>query len=216
MASAGSAGAAGLQAPCDNRNGAGGAGGAAQNLSLLAGGGGGGSGGGCGPPYCTNGGAPGGSGGGAALFGTTGDFTITSTGSINADGANGGCCAGASGGGGAGGDLWFETGGVWTNDGTVSAQGGNGGAFPTGSGNYYTFGGNGSGGYVMIDPTQIVNNGIIDVAGGGSSNTGGVTLDGTLSGTGAIEGSAAPEPSVFWLAAVPLAWLIAQRRFSKA
>lgn len=100
-----------------------------MNLLVFAGGSGGGGGGAC-LVYCSDPGADGGDGGGAVFFGTPGNFTITSTGSITANGWAGGYGGGdydAPRGGGAGGYLWFSASGTWTNDGVVSATGGPGG-----------------------------------------------------------------------------------------
>jgi hypothetical protein len=177
------------------------------NLSIFTGGSGGGGGGSC-VVFCSSAGALGGDGGGALYFGTSGDFTVT--GAISASGWAGVHAGGdwdGAGGGGAGGYLWFGTSGTWTNDGVISAQGGAGGASAAGNG-----GGYGSGGYIVIDPSQIVNNGIIDVRNGNGGNGGLVTLDGLLSGSGVIEGSLAPEPGTFLLVAIPLAVLAVRRR----
>ncbi len=173
----------------------GGNGGAAYGAwNILSGGGGGGAGG-----TGTNwggypvGGGPGGNGGGAVLFVTGGDFTITANGSIRADGANapyfdGGAGEG-SGGAGAGGYLAFNIAGRWQNDGIVSARGGNGtwgGVLHAGATAPASprdqMGGEGSGGYIAVNPAVIVNTGAIDVSSGalGAVPVGGkVLLDAT-------------------------------------
>lgn len=155
----------------------GGAGGNAfSNPNILQGGGGGGGGGGC-AGGC--GGGPGANGGGGLLFVTPGNLSIGSMGSITANGANGPFYdegAGGAGGGGAG-MLWFNAGGVFTNNGMITATGGAPGqadgccstppSYNSGEG------GAGAGGLVDIDPSQIINNGLIDVADGN-----GLTTDG--------------------------------------
>lgn len=190
---------------------AGGAGGPAGTLSILQGGGGGGGGGGANVPGGATGGSSGGVGGGALMLETPDNLTITSTGQILANGSNGLCCNygtnDGAGGGGGGGYIWFETAGIWDNEGLVEAEGGAGGVdccdtyFSTVTGSYWgpdAYGGAGSGGYVNIDvPTEIINNGTIDVAdgSGGTTNGGLVNLnDVNLTGDGQILGDIAPEP----------------------
>lgn len=206
---------------------AGGAGGSSANLAVLQGGGGGGGGGfGFG-----GGGGGGGFGGGALFLETPGNLTISATGQIHADGQHG--FAGAeesktgSGGGGAGGYLWFQTGLVWENDGLITATGSAGGqgccntTFSTVTRTYWgpsAFGGGGSGGYVSIDPTSIVNNGLIEVAGGTNDQIdygGFVNLNGgTVTGGGRIEGIAGPEPGTasLLLAAAVSVFTLRRRR----
>lgn len=171
---------------------AGGLGGAARNTWATLSGGGGGGAGGTGTNW---GGWPvvggsGGNGGGAILFAASGDFTIGANGSIRADGANAPYVdAGlfeASGGGGAGGFVAFNIGGRWHNNGLVSARGGAGswgGLFHPGATAPASprdqMGGVGSGGYVAINPTVIINTGAIDVSGGNlaaAPNYGGAAL----------------------------------------
>ncbi len=205
----------------------GGAGGAAGDLNNLQGGGAGGLGGhGCG--YCT-GVAAGGYGGGALLFGDNGNFTITASGSITADGGAGQLnysdgASGGAGGGGAGGYLWFNVAGTWDNEGAVIAEGG-AGATDNGQtfSNYFNawdygpfLGGAGAGGFVNIDPQSIVNNGIIDVAGGFGDNTGLVDFGVLPTGSGEIDGSLAPEPDSFALLGIPLVWIAAGRALKRA
>lgn len=155
---------------------------------------------------------------------TPDNLTITATGQIHANGSNGATGAEesltGSGGGGAGGDIWFETGGIWTNDGLVTAEGGAGGegccatTYSTVTGSYWgpaAFGGSGSGGYIDIDPSEIVNNGTIDVAdgSGGSANGGLVGLDGlAVTGRGQITGVGVPEPD-FWAQICLMCWVAA-------
>lgn len=140
--------------------------------SILRGGGGGG-GGGAGIRHGGgHHGGRGGRGGGAILFVARENFTLASTGAIRADGADAepyfGGDGDASGGGGAGGFIGFAVTGVWTNRGTITARGGMGQGPAEGD---YTRGGAGSGGYIDVDPTKIINEGSIDVAGGISSAT---------------------------------------------
>ncbi len=190
--------------------GAGGAGGASVNLSILQGGGGGGGGGGCGA-YCSDGGRNGGQGGGAVFFGTTGDFMVTSTGTIAANGWGGQSdvyTASGAGGGGAGGDLWFGVTGTWANYGIVTAVGAAGGYI---GGTYPSLAGSGAGGYVNIDPASIINDGTIDVANGLGGDGGLVTFDGPLSGTGSVEGDVAPEPGTVLLALIGITGLLLAR-----
>ena len=143
--------------------------------------------------FCGDRAQSGGQGGGAVYFGTTANFTITTTGIITANGwgPNGATNnPGGAAGGGAGGSIWFGTPGAWTNNGAIYAVGAAGGVKVDDLGHPYQAGG--SGGYVFVDPLSIVNNGIIDVSdGSGSSLHGGlVGLDSAnISGTGSISGS---------------------------
>jgi hypothetical protein len=174
-----------------------GPGGVKQSFLTLQGGGGSGAGGGsdfAGDYYAL----PGAQGGGAVVFGTSGSFTITSTGVINANGALGqtGGAEGSSGGG-AGGDAWVIAAGGFTNNGSLTARGGAGGAETvtlncagtvSGPG---ANGGLGSGGVVKIDAPMIQNNGLIDVSqgGGGTAHGGFVGITGTVvKGSGTIVG----------------------------
>jgi hypothetical protein len=149
------------------------------------------------------------------MFVTPGNFSIGSSGSISVDGENGPFYdegAGGAGGGGAG-MLWFNAGGVFTNDGTIFAEGGAPGqadgccttapSFNSGEG------GAGAGGLVVIDPSEIINNGLIDVADGNGLTTdgGAVVLSPDLvTGSGEITGQAQmPEPPGIALLAIGLA-----------
>jgi hypothetical protein len=176
--------------------------------------------------YAPGNAAPGSTGGGGGLmFVTPGNFSIGNAGSITADGENGPFYdegAGGAGGGGAG-MLWFNAGGVFTNDGTIFAEGGAAGqadgccttapSFNSGEG------GAGAGGLVVIDPSEIINNGLIDVADGNglTTNGGDVVLSPDLvTGDGAITGQAQiPEPSGIALLSIGLA-AIAFGRFRTA
>jgi hypothetical protein len=179
-------------------NNPGGKGGRPEKTTVLQGGGGGGAGGG---GYWAGDfwGFPGADGGGAVVIATnTGSITIASTGSINADGANGlisGSGTGSSGGG-AGGDEWFYAGGSFTNNGSLTATGGAGGTstYTSGCFNPKTVkgpnGGDGSGGVVATQPADFANNGLIDVSDGGRGTeqggrvdvVGSVTRDGNIVG----------------------------------
>jgi len=197
-----SAGLPGLQGwyPVDANNPvhlAPGPGGLAEANTKLQGGGGSGAGGGAtfaGDFYNT----PGANGGGAVLFATPASFAITSSGVINANGANGtlGGTQGSSGGG-AGGDAWIFATGGFTNAGSLTASGGAGGAETVGlncAGTVTGPGGNGgigSGGVIKIVAPTIQNNGMIDVSqGGGGTTNGGLvgTTGKVLKGTGTITG----------------------------
>lgn len=108
----------------------------------------GGSGGGGGTGFFTGSAQPGGGGGGgggAILIASS--TKITMTGTINADGGNGGFTGGTGGGGGAGGAIRLIANEI-TGGGTLLARGGSGGGATTGS--LYT-GGSGGGGYVRLE-----------------------------------------------------------------
>jgi hypothetical protein len=134
------------------------------------------------------------------MFGTSADFTISSTGGIYADGQSGQLgnnnCSGS--GGGAGGALWFSVSGVWTNNGTVGAQGAPGGA---GSCDGWNFaGGAGSGGYVIVNASQINPGTILVSSAGGQTYNGVVVLK--------TEGDESPEPAAASLLPIPLGGLL--------
>jgi len=133
------------------------------DLSQFVGGSGGG--GGSGGNSCGSGG--GGAGGGAIEISSSQSITISSSGSILADGGHGGSdgtgnCGG--GGGGSGGAIWLASASV-SNAGNVSAQGGAGG-----SSNISTTGGTGSVGRIRVDGT-LTNTGTIAPAVGYSGST---------------------------------------------
>ncbi len=205
LVSPGGAGANGGATSCGQLSG--GAGGSSLDLSehVLTGGGGGGGGGvqcayfgGCG------GAGAGGAGGGAVVFETSGNFTVTSGGVINANGRAGQVIDTTGvGGGGAGGMLWFSVGGDWTNFGTITAIGGGpGGGGATGTG---------SGGFIYVDPASIVNHG--DILTG---DTGLILLEGPLFNDGHIDGygvsSTTPEPASIVMLLLPVVGLLSTRR----
>ena len=179
----------------------GGAGGAAySDWTVLQGGSGGGGSRGdhYGSQYWRNGGG----GGGGLLVSTTGDLTITASGSIHADGANGVGAGDYSGGGGggSGGYIALRVAGDLLNQGTISAIGGHGGT------GYSLDGGDGSGGMIYLDPTSLSNLGTITVAGGNADLLGAIGLDfgTTITGGGSVTGEIAtiPEPATLSLLAL--------------
>ena len=213
--------------PVNGVQSAGGAGGlASPGLGTLVGGAGGGAGGSENSQGFIPGG-DGGTGGGALLFVTSGNLTIGSSGTINADGVNAPFLdqtLSGAGGGGAGGTIWFDVGGIFDNEGLISARGGAGAQDARRANNppdTYGFGGGGSGGFVFIDPTEIINNGLIDVSdGSGVADNGGlvnlvaplITGNGRIIGQAALEDSSAPEPAGLALVCIGLAGVGTTRR----
>jgi hypothetical protein len=123
--------------------------------------------------------------------------------------------SGGSSGGGAGGELWFDIGQTFDNEGTITAQGGIGGN-PG-----YTdeqvgpdIGGSGSGGELVIDPTTIINNGTLNVSDGTGGNTYGGNVEllaDSISGNGQIIGEV-PEPVGALIVLPALSGLLTARR----
>jgi hypothetical protein len=225
----GSAGQAGVAGTLfvGGTNGAGGAGGnAAFNSGLLQGGGGGGAGSGganCCYQITGNNGAP---GGGAMILETPGDISIGTAGIVAANGQNGiqDCSGGGAGGGGGGGELWFDAGNSFLNQGTIEAIGGAPavGGCTSGPGSIPGSSGAGAGGVVVIDPLSIVNDGIINLSDGNGLGTFGGLIDSfgqTITGDGVITGQGPdqiPEPATVALLLYGLGTLGIIRRRGRA
>jgi|GEM_PF-6958576 len=195
-------------------------GGTAQDTSIFQGGGGGGGGTAGNFPGERDPGVNGGAGGGALFFITPNNFTLTSTGSLDADGSAGlvANVVGGSSGGGGGGELWFDVGKTFDNEGLIAALGASGGN-PHNSGVQagLNVGGSGAGGELLIDPTEIINNGTLNVSDGlGGATYGGSVqlLAATTMNNGSIIGQV-PEPTATLLAVCGAGMLLIRRRIDR-
>jgi hypothetical protein len=177
--------------------GGGGGGGGAVPISLLGGSGGGG--GGC---WSALNGGNGGGGGGSIVACSVGALTIGASGSITANGVNGGAATSDSsgGGGGSGGTISLNSQTSITNSGTLTATGGNGGNGAGAGG-----GGGGGGGYIQyVSPSNT--NGTRTVTGGSA---------GTSAGQAATAGSAGLAVSITATPNLPLLLAMQEDNFAR-